>query len=74
MATTTALPQLRNAAKELRSRAPEDWKKFLEALNAYSNELTTYCVNAASISELPVSQGRAQIAAHLVKELADATK
>lgn len=74
MATTTAFPKLKQAAMELRSRAPEDWKKFLEALNDYSTELTTYCVNTASTSELPVSQGRAQIAAHLCRELAEATK
>ena len=70
MATTAAFPKLIEAADRLSRMAPTDWKTFVEALSAYSTELTTYCLNASPV-DLPAAQGRAHIAAHLARELAN---
>lgn len=68
MATSPAFTELLKAADQLSRMAPADWKRFMGAFAAYSTELTTSCLNAPP-DHLPAAQGRAQIAAHLTKEL-----
>lgn len=70
MASTTGFNKLVDAADRLSRMAPTDWQSFVEALSSYAAELTTTCLNAPP-DFLPAAQGRAQIAAHLAKELAD---
>lgn len=57
------------AAQVARS-APESWRQFLEALQSYSSQQITHCIQS-SLEELPRAQGRAQATAHLYGLLAD---
>lgn len=58
------------ASARLARSAPESWQKFLGALQAYSSQQLTNCVQSP-LPELQRAQGRAQIAAHIYGILSD---
>jgi hypothetical protein len=51
-------------AAELARSAPRIWNEFLGALSNYSNQQKDNCIQSP-LEQLPVAQGRAQLAAHL---------
>lgn len=53
------------ASAQLARSAPKSWQQFLDALSAYSSQQTTNCIQSP-LENLPVAQGRAQNAAHLL--------
>ena len=61
------------AAARLARVAPENWKQFLGALQAYSSLQITNCVQSP-LEELPRAQGRAQATARLYGLLAECLK
>lgn len=52
------------AAARLARSAPEGWQQFLGAFQSYANQQRDNCVQSP-LDLLPVTQGRAQCAAHL---------
>lgn len=58
------------AAARLARSAPEGWKQFLGAFQMYTNTQRDNCVQSP-LDNLPVAQGRAQCAAHLLGLLAE---
>lgn len=67
----TAEEELYLRAARLARMAPTDWEQFVVAFRAYSQSLATVYLNQSHLEELPRSQGRAQIAAHLTDAFAD---
>ena len=59
------------AAARLARSSPEGWQQFLGAFRAYADQHRDNCIQA-SLTMLPVAQGRAQIAAQLHGLFADA--
>jgi hypothetical protein len=51
-------------AAELARTAPRSWKEFLGALSNYTDHQKNNCIQSP-LDQLPVAQGRAQLAAHL---------
>lgn len=45
--------------------APQAWNEFLGALSHFSNQQKDICIQSP-LEQLPVAQGRAQCAAHLL--------
>ena len=54
----------------LARNAPESWRQFLEAFQAYSSQQIQNCIQS-SLENLPVAQGRAQSTARLYGLLAE---
>jgi hypothetical protein len=61
------------AAANLSRAAPENWDKFVVALDTYARYKMSECVSA-EISMLAVAQGRAQACGMLVSLLKDCKK
>lgn len=51
-------------AAELARSAPRAWNEFLGAFSAFSNQQKDNCIQSP-LEQLPVAQGRAQLAARL---------
>lgn len=60
-------------AAELARSAPRAWTEFLGALSRYSDQQKDNCIQSP-LDQLPVTQGRAQLAAHLYGLLATCTQ
>lgn len=58
------------AAARLARTAPINWDQFLAAVQAYSSQQITNCIQSP-LDQLPVSQGRAQATARLYGILAE---
>lgn len=58
------------ASARLARSAPESWKQFLGALESYSSNQISSCVQSP-LDELPRAQGRAQATARLYGIFAD---
>ena len=58
------------AAARMARQSPANWDAFLAAVQAYSSQQITYCIQS-TLDQLPVSQGRAQATARLYGILAD---
>jgi hypothetical protein len=61
------------AAARLARSAPENWERFLGALQAYSSQTIQNCIQSP-LDELPRAQGRAQATARLYGLLSDCIK
>jgi hypothetical protein len=57
-------------AARLARSAPGNWERFLGALQAYSSQSVTNCIQSP-LDELPRAQGRAQATARLYGILSD---
>jgi len=57
-------------AAELARTAPRSWKEFLGALSNFTDHQKNNCIQSP-LDQLPVAQGRAQLAAHLHDLLAN---
>lgn len=56
-------------AAELARTSPRSWNEFLGALSSFTDHVKNDCIQSP-LEQLPVAQGRAQIAAHLLGLLA----
>lgn len=61
------------AAARLARSAPENWERFLGALQAHSSQNIQNCIQSP-LDELPRAQGRAQATARLYGLLSDCLK
>jgi hypothetical protein len=59
------------AAAALARSSPENWQRFLTAFKGHCDELKDQCV-ASPVEMLQVTQGRAQAATGLLKDLTGA--
>lgn len=57
-------------AAVLARSSPKSWSEFLGALSNFADQQKDNCIQSP-LEHLPVAQGRAQLAAHLHKLLAD---
>jgi len=55
---------------ELARSAPRSWNEFLGALSVFTEHQKNNCIQSP-LDQLPVAQGRAQLAAHLLDLLAN---
>jgi len=58
------------ASARLARSSPESWKQFLDGFRVYTDQQRDNCIQSP-LENLPVAQGRAQLAAHLYGMLAD---
>jgi hypothetical protein len=52
-------------AAELARTAPRSWNEFLGAFSIFTDQIKNDCIQSP-LEHLPVAQGRAQLAAHLL--------
>lgn len=57
-------------AAEVARTAPRAWQEFLGALSVFTDQTKNDCIQSP-LEQLPVAQGRAQLAAHLQNLLAN---
>lgn len=55
-------------AAELARSAPRNWNEFLGAFQHFTDQIKNDCIQSP-LEHLPVTQGRAQLAAHLLTML-----
>ena len=58
------------AAARIARSSPDAWDRFLAAVQAYSSQQITHCIQSP-LEQLPVAQGRAQATARLYGLLAE---
>ena len=57
-------------AAALARTSPRSWTEFLGALSNFTDQIKNDCIQSP-LEQLPVAQGRAQLAAHLTALLAN---
>lgn len=66
----TVETELTLAAARIARSSPDAWDRFLAAVQAYSSQQITNCIQSP-LDQLPVNQGRAQATARLYGLMAE---